>query len=136
MGMDIAVTRDVIAALIAEARRAGGLECCGLLLGAADRPARITHALPAPNIHADPARFFEIDPVALIGAYRAERAGGPALLGFYHSHPLGHPRPSASDCEHAGGDGRVWAIIAGGEVRLWRDTSAGFVEVAFAVVTA
>ncbi len=133
MGMDIAVTRDVIATLIEEARRAGAVECCGLLLGA---PGHITRAVPAANVHPDPARQFEIDPAALIGAYRAERTGGPALLGFYHSHPTGHPRPSATDCEHAGGDGRVWAIIAFGEVQLWRDTPRGFVAASFAVVTA
>ena len=57
-------------------------------------------------------------------------------MGFYHSHPDGHPRPSASDCEHAGGDGRVWAIVAGDAVRFWRDTREGFVEAPLVVVTA
>jgi proteasome lid subunit RPN8/RPN11 len=136
MGMDIAVTRDVIATLVEEARRAGERECCGLLLGPAGELARITQALPVTNVHPEPARHFEIDPIALIRAYRSEREGGPALLGFYHSHPNGHPRPSASDCEHAGGDGRVWAIIASGEVRVWRDTAQGFVALACTVVTA
>ncbi len=135
MGMDIAVTRDVIATLVEEARRSGELECCGLLLSEED-PAQITRALPAANVHPEPTRHFEIDPVALIRAYRGQREGGPALVGFYHSHPNGHPRPSASDCEHAGGDGRVWAIIAGGEVRFWRDTRQGFVELGFRVVIA
>ncbi len=136
MGMHIELTRDVIATLIEEARRAGELECCGLLLGAPGQDARITQAHPAANVHSEPARHFEIDPMALIRAYRHAREGGPALLGFYHSHPNGHPRPSASDCEHAGGDGRVWAIIASGEVHLWRDTAQGFAELAFRVVTA
>jgi proteasome lid subunit RPN8/RPN11 len=136
MGMDIAVTRDVIATLIEEARRSGEMECCGLLLGAAGEHARITEAQPAANVHPEPARHFEIDPVALIRAYRHAREGGPALVGFYHSHPGGHPRPSATDCEHAGGDGRVWAIIARGEVHLWRDTRQGFVELGLRVVTA
>ncbi len=136
MGMDIAVTRDVIASLVEEARRSGELECCGLLLGDADEPGRITQALPAANVHPEPARHFEIDPVALIRAYRNARAGGPALVGFYHSHPNGHPRPSAVDCQHAGGDGRVWAIIASGGVHIWRDTRQGFVELGFRVVTA
>jgi proteasome lid subunit RPN8/RPN11 len=140
MGMDIAVTRCVIATLVEEARRAAERECCGLLLGpiaeTAGAGARITQALPAANVHAQPERHFEIDPAALIGAHRAARAGGPALLGFYHSHPNHHPRPSASDCEHAGGDGRIWAIIAAGEVHLWRDTARGFVALAFQIVAA
>ena len=133
MGMDIEVTRDVIATLIAEARRAAPLECCGLLLG---RKGRITHAQPAANVHPDPAWHFEVDPAALIAAYRAEREGGPALLGFYHSHPNGHPRPSATDCEHAGGDGRVWAIVAAGKVHFWRDTPDGFAAIASAIIAA
>ena len=136
MVMDIEVTRAVIATLLAEAERAGERECCGLLLGTAGAPARITRALPAANVHPDPTRQFEIDPAALIGAYRAERDGGPPLLGFYHSHPNGHPRPSATDCEHAGGDGRVWAIIAAGDVHFWRDAPQGFVAVAYAVLAA
>ncbi len=135
MGMDMAVTRDVIATLIGEARRSAELECCGLLLGEPGEPTRIIRALPVANVHPEPKRHFEIDPAALIGAYRAERGGGSALLGFYHSHPGGHPHPSATDCEHAGGDGRVWAIIARGDMQLWRDTSQGFEAVPF-VVTA
>jgi proteasome lid subunit RPN8/RPN11 len=137
MGMDAAVTRlevtgAAIAVMVADAARAAPLECCGLLLG--QELGQITQARPATNVHGDPARHFEIDPAALIAAYRNARAGGPALLGFYHSHPNGHPRPSASDCEHAGGDGRVWAIIADGQPRFWRDTPEGFMEVSSTVV--
>ncbi len=145
MGMDIEVTRpievtqDVIATLIEEARRAADVECCGLLLGSAGGQgavARITQAFPAANVHPDPARYFEIDPAALIGAYRAMRDGGPALIGFYHSHPNGHPRPSAVDCEHAGGDGRIWAIVAATKAHFWRDGPDGFIAVSPLVVTA
>ena len=131
----------MIATLIEAARRAANLECCGLLLGPAGAsgrgvPARITQAVAAANVHPEPAHFFEIDPAALIGAYRRERDGGPALIGFYHSHPNGHPRPSAVDCEHAGGDGRIWAIVAADKVHFWRDASQGFIEVSPLVVTA
>jgi len=135
----IEVTEGVIATLIGEARRQPELECCGLLLGSAGGQgvaARITQAVPAANVHPEPARHFEIDPAALIGAYRAMRDGGPALIGFYHSHPNGHPRPSAVDCEHAGGDGRVWAIVAAGEVHFWRDAPQGFIALSPATVTA
>ncbi len=133
--MDIEVTSGVMATLIAEARHTAGLECCGLLLGSQEVPARITQAIPAANVHPEPARHFEIDPAALIGAYRAERNAGPVLIGFYHSHPNGHPRPSASDCAHAGGDGRLWAIIAADQVHFWRDSPQGFTEVLPVVVT-
>ena len=131
MGMDVPVTSDVIATLLAEAARAAPAECCGLLLG---REGRIDEARPAANISSEPLRRFEIDPAALFAAHRAARAGGAELLGYYHSHPAGHPRPSATDCEHANGDDRVWAIVAGGEVAFWRDGEAGFVALSYAVV--
>lgn len=129
--MTIAVTSGAMATLLAEAAHAAPLECCGLLLGQGDR---VLEAQPAANLAADPARHFEIDPAALFAAHRAARAGGAQLLGYYHSHPAGHPLPSATDCAHASGDGRAWAIVAGGEVTFWRDTAGGFEALCYAVV--
>lgn len=116
--MELEITREVIATVLAEAARAAPREACGLLLG---RGGRVLRAVPAANVHPDPLRHFEIDPAALIAAHRAAREGGEDLLGYYHSHPAGHPLPSATDCEHASGDGRVWAIAAAGEVLFFRD---------------
>lgn len=123
MGMEIEVTRGVIATLVEEATCAYPRECCGLLIG---RGLRIERAVPAANIHPLPERHFEIDPQVLIDAHRAARAGGPELVGYYHSHPNGHPLPSPSDCEHAG-DRKVWAIIAAGTVHFHHDGEQGFV---------
>jgi proteasome lid subunit RPN8/RPN11 len=130
MGMDLRVTSDVLATLVAEAAKAAPAECCGLLLG----QGTIVEARPAPNVVADPLRHFEIDPVALIAAHRAARQGGLPIVGYYHSHPTGHPVPSATDCEHSGGDGSVWAIVAAGDVAFWRDGAAGFEPLSYAVV--
>lgn len=121
--MAIEVTSGVIATLCEEAALAHPRECCGLLLG---QGGRIGLAQPAANVHAEPERHFEIDPVALIAAHKAERAGGLTVLGYYHSHPNGRVDPSPHDRAAASGDGRVWAIVAAGEVRLWRDSPAGF----------
>ena len=134
--MVLQVTSGVIATVIAEAATAAPAECCGILLG---REA-ITQALPAANLAADPLRRFEIDPAALIAAHRAARAGGLPVVGYYHSHPSGHPVPSATDCEHAGGDGSVWAIVApdragaGSDVAFWRDGPRGFEALSYQVV--
>jgi desampylase len=129
--MTLNVTRGVVAKLLDEAERAAPAECCGLLLGRAET---VLEACPAANIAADPLRHFEIDPTALFAAHKAERGGGLQLLGYYHSHPEGHPVPSAVDCEHASGDARVWAIIAGGEVRFWRDGDQGFAALSHCLV--
>jgi proteasome lid subunit RPN8/RPN11 len=121
--MVLEVTSGTIATLIEEATRAHPLECCGLLLGEGPRIAEVR---PAANVHPDPARHFEVDPQALIDAYRAARGGGPQVLGYYHSHPNGLAEPSASDRAAAAGDGRIWAIIAAGAVSWWRDLPDGF----------
>ena len=123
MGMDLVVTSGAMATLLDEAARAEPDECCGLLLGEANR---IVEVRPAANVAAEPRRHFEIDPGALIAAHRAARAGGLAVLGYYHSHPAGEAAPSAADRAQAGGDGRIWAIVASGQVRFWRDLPNGF----------
>lgn len=121
--MEIAVTSGVRATLLEEAARAHPCEACGLLLG---EGGRIERAVPTANIHPDPQRHFEIDPAALIAAHRAAREGGAEVLGYYHSHPTGDPAPSAEDRAQACGDGRIWAIVAGGEIGWWRDMPTGF----------
>ena len=146
MGMDPQLTRGALAAMVAEAARAHPNEACGLLLGRVEDGAeRITAIRPAANVAADPTRHFEIDPATLIAALRAERERGPergpelgpepgkatdgqgdVLLGWYHSHPAGEATPSATDRASAPRDGRLWAIIARGTVRLWRDGAQGF----------
>ena len=131
MGMTIEVTSGTIATLLEEAAKAAPTECCGLLLG---RDGKVEIALPAANVAPDPSCRFEIDPAALFAAHRGARDGGPQLLGYYHSHPDGHPVPSATDCERASGDHRVWAIVAGGAVAFWRDGPGGFEALCYAVV--
>lgn len=121
--MELELARHALEAMVAEAAQAAPHEACGLLLG---QSRRIEEARPAKNVALDPARHFEIDPQALIDAHRAERGGGPGLLGYYHSHPAGPPEPSATDRAQAAGDGRVWAIVASGLVRFWRDGEDGF----------
>jgi proteasome lid subunit RPN8/RPN11 len=131
--MPLTVTARALAAIRASARDAHPSEACGLLLGESHH---IQTAQPVTNIHPVPLTHFEIDPAALLAAHRNARTGGPALLGYFHSHPTGHPRPSATDCEHSSGDGRVWAIEANGEITLWRDGDNGFEALSYTLVDA
>ena len=125
--MEIEVSSGVVATIVAQASAALPREACGLLLGAGDV---VDSVAACANVHPMPETQFEIDPQALIDAHRAARAGGPQVLGYWHSHPSGPPAPSATDRSHATGDGRVWAIVAfdraGGRVGWWRDTERGF----------
>ena len=112
----------------AHAAAAHPLEACGILLGAGGR---ITEARPAANVHPSPQTHFEVDPQALIDAHRAARAGGPAVIGYYHSHPEGPAQPSATDRASASGDGAVWVIISQDDTRFWQDGKQGFVALPF-----
>lgn len=115
--MTMTVTSAVVEALLAETRTAHPRECCGLLFGT---ECAITAYRPAANVHPTPETHFEIDPQALIDAYRAMRGDGAQLVGYYHSHPHGLARPSAVDRAMAAGDGMIWAIVGEGQITLWR----------------
>ncbi len=88
-------------------------------------------AVETANVSPDPSTTFEIDPAALFSAIRAERAGGPRILGHYHSHPNGSATPSARDAAMALQPGRLWLIVAAGEARLWREVPGGAMHGAF-----
>ena len=126
----ILITHASLDAIFTQAAEAHPHECCGLLLG---EGGRITHAHPPANVPPDPATHFEIDPAALIAAYKAEREGGPRILGYYHSHPNGRAEPSPTDRASAAHDGKVWAIAANGQVRFFRDGEDGFEALSYEV---
>ncbi|MXP41771.1 peptidase [Altererythrobacter soli] len=126
--MEIVLTRVAFDRITAEAANALPDEACGILLGQGNR---IEQARPARNVHPEPRTHFEIDPQALVDAHRAARAGGPQVIGYYHSHPSGPAEPSKTDQAMAAGDGSVWAIVAGGDVRCWIDDAAGFAELSY-----
>lgn len=125
--MNIEVTSLVIAAMRRAAAQAHPEEACGILLGKdKGEGACITALLPAPNVHSNPKTHFEIDPQTLVDAHRAAREGGPLVLGYFHSHPIGEAHPSATDEEMAAGDGAIWAIAGSGEIRFWSSNPKGF----------
>ena len=101
--MRVNISRGVLEQIMSEAAAAPN-EVCGLLLGEAGR---IEAIRPAANVASDPARRFELDPVVLIAAHRAARAGGARIVGHYHSHPGGLPVPSAMDATSAAPDGSL-----------------------------
>lgn len=129
--MDLILAQGAHAAMLAAAAARHPHEACGLLFGTG--PA-ITRFCETANLAPDPARHFEIDPAALIAAHRAARAGGPALVGYFHAHPTGDPAPSATDRASAAHDGRIWAIAGGGTIKLWRDTPSGFEALSYRLV--
>lgn len=97
-------------------------EVCGLLFGQNDQ---IEAAMPVTNVATDPRASFELDPAALFAALRSARSGGPAVIGYFHSHPNGLSAPSATDIAMAQPDNMIW-IILGTDLTAWRSTPVGF----------
>lgn len=130
--MAIEVTREVHQAMLCAAQQAHPNEACGILLG---HQTLISQLLPAANVHPTPQTHFEIDPQALTEAHKAEREGGPQVMGYFHSHPAGDPCPSDTDQASSAGDGRIWAIVAGSDVKFWRDGADRFEPLSYEVST-
>lgn len=114
--MGLKLSRQQRQQLLYWAAEAGDVECCGLLLGAGNVVQGVERTT---NVAADPKRHFEIDPAALIAAEKRARKGGPAILGYFHSHPNGRAEPSPDDAASATPNGRFWLIIANGEITAW-----------------
>jgi proteasome lid subunit RPN8/RPN11 len=137
--MKVRVSRAVLRALQDERARLWPEECCGILHGTILTENflpvgfHIEGLIPARNVHPTPRTHFEIDPQALIGAHRAMRTAGPAVIGYYHSHPSGPAEPSSTDRAMASGDGAIWAIVGGKDVTFWRDDEDCFAKLSYIV---
>ena len=93
-----------IGASVDDAIRAHGCEtfpheCCGALVGSADR---VTAVVRLPNTTEEgPRRRFLVRPSDYRVAERRAAELKGELLGFYHSHPDHPARPSQFDLDHA-----------------------------------
>lgn len=119
--MRIAIARRLLEQIFEQAARSPDREICGLLFG--DSMA-ILEARATPNVADDPAHAFEVDPRMLLTAMKAERTGGPRMIGHYHSHPNGRAEPSDRDAEAAEA-GTLWLIVGGRKATLWKAEAGG-----------
>ena len=122
MGMKAHVSRSVLIGIQRISADAAPREACGLLFGAPDR---IADWQVVENVAEEPERRFEIEPGALFAALRAERAGGPKIVGYWHSHPGGDATPSVTDAAMAQPDGKLWLIVTQEGETLWRAEDRG-----------
>lgn len=126
--MVLEISSTLVARLLSDAAASPDVEVCGLLFGS---DARIEAAQACANVAEDPARAFEIDPAALFAAHRRARAGGPAVIGCYHSHPNGAAHPSWRDADSAAPDRSVWLIVGGAEFECFRAVVDGQIHQRF-----
>lgn len=113
----VTISRSVLERIRQESAAAASKEACGLLFGS---EGEIADFQVTENTSENPNYAFEIDPKALFAALRAERGGGPKLVGYWHSHPSGDATPSETDAAMAEPDGKLWLIVGGEAVTLWR----------------
>lgn len=120
--------RAVLDAIVAHARADAPLECCGLLIGSANR---IDDCYPVDNVRRSPVAF-EVDPAGHFAAIRKARGAGRAVIGAYHSHPHSPAVPSPTDIREANDPEFVHLIVSlAGEradVQAFRITAAGAVN--------
>jgi len=133
--MNISISRKTYAQLLVWANEAGAEECCGLILGDKNN---IETVEICRNVSESPEISFEIDPAALISAERRSRASrqlanneeakASELIGYFHSHPNGNWAPSPRDAAQGAADGRVWLLIANGQIGIWKAVMNGSIE--------
>jgi proteasome lid subunit RPN8/RPN11 len=124
-----ASTRD---AIVGHAREGAPMEVCGVLAGShAPEESRVERAYRTRNVADSPRVTYEIDPEALFETIEEIEATGREVVGFYHSHPDGPPRPSPTDETQATWEGYSYVIVEPGpDPRLgsWRWTGETFEE--------
>jgi len=98
--------------LLADLAARPWIEACGLLLGTCDAGGwRIEATAPLRNT-ASSATYFEFDPAELLDH---DLRHGAAIIGVYHSHPGGPPRPSPTDLGQMRAEAEapwVWLILS------------------------
>ncbi len=134
--MKISIEKSVLAAMLAHAREAWPLECCGLLTGEGSHTSGIRKAT---NQLASAVAFF-VPPTELFEFFRGLRDSGRQLTGIYHSHPRGPAAPSLRDVEEFHYRNVCYWIISLAEeepdIRCYRWGKMTFEEIEYEVVTA
>ncbi|MDF9744756.1 desampylase [Natrinema salsiterrestre] len=110
--------------ILERAREGDPDEICGVLGGEyePDGESRVRSQYPAENVAATPRTRYEIDPEDQLAIFDRLEDRGEEIVGFYHSHPRGPPRPSATDAAQAAWPDRSYVIVSlePFEVGSWR----------------
>lgn len=128
--MILHLTSAQVNELRSHAASTAGSECCGILIGLAEREhLRVLEVHPTANAWEPPRpdRYL-IDPREHLRLACEARERGLTIVGFYHSHAHAPAKPSAYD-QRLAWPGPCYLIIAGQEIRAWRFESDSYCEV-------
>ena len=110
--MSLTLTEAQWAEIERAARAAWPAEACGLLIGRGRRILTVDRVMAADNLRAAERNDrFELDPRVRLAAEKQCRQSGERVLGHWHSHPDGRPRPSPTDLEMAFEPELIWLIV-------------------------
>ena len=114
------------AELLRLARAALPGEACGLLLGST-RGGRVLveRIVGARNVAEQPLSRYRVDPLTQLEHERAADAGGPGVVGAWHSHPRTGSEPSAADRSAATEPAACRSAARGSCRKTWASTSMG-----------
>lgn len=127
--------KPVLDAMQRHARAGDPQEVCGLLAGRrGPEGLEVVEAIPIRNVHASPVKEYLLDPQEqLATVLRVEDDLGLEVVGFYHSHPAGPPRLSATDVAKATWPGTAYFLVwlqptEGYGCWVWHGPERGFVK--------
>ncbi|ELY68506.1 desampylase [Natrinema versiforme] len=110
----IALPTAVRETVCERAREGRPEEICGVLSGEYEPEgrSRVRSQYPAENVAETPRTRYEIDPEEQLAIFDRLEDRGEEIVGFYHSHPRGPPRPSATDTAQATWPDRSYLIVS------------------------
>ena len=109
----LSVSQEVYETVIDHARRGGKEEVCGVLGGEYGEEHRYAYTgREAENVADTPRSTYRIEPKEQLELMEEIRKRGQDIVGFYHSHPSGPPRPSATDAAQATWPGYSYLIVS------------------------
>ncbi|ELZ20518.1 Mov34/MPN/PAD-1 family protein [Haloterrigena salina JCM 13891] len=110
--------------ILERAREGAPEEICGIFGGdfESEGQSRVRSQYPAENVAETPRTRYRIDPEEQLAVFERLEDRGEEIVGFYHSHPRGPPRPSATDEAQATWPDRSYLIVSLDplEVGSWR----------------
>lgn len=107
------IARKLLDDVYAHAREGAPEEVCGLLAGRREGDAHVVeHVFRIRNAHPRPVGEYLLDPQQQLRTLlHVEDDLGLDVIGFYHSHPAGPPRFSATDKARASWPGASYVLV-------------------------
>ena len=113
-GPELVVPTAIRDAILERARDGAPEEICGIFGGdfEPEGRSRVRSQYPAENVAETPRTRYRIDPEEQLEVFERLEDDGEEIVGFYHSHPRGPPRPSATDEAQATWPDRSYLIVS------------------------